>query len=57
MVQKTTPKNVICKRILGPKLGPKMAQNLGAGSRVEPAGALLKALVFDGSKMAQDGLK
>jgi hypothetical protein len=54
MVQKTTPKKVIFKQILGPKLGPKTAQNLGAGSRAEPAGALLKALVF---KMAPRWLK
>ena len=54
MVQKTTPQKVHFKPILGPKMDPKMG-NLGEGApRAQPAGALLKTLVF---KMAQDGLK
>ena len=54
MVQKTSPKKVIFKPILGPKLGPKIAQNLGDGQLAQPAGALLKALVF---KMAPRWVK
>ena len=54
IVQTTTPQKVNFKQILGPKLDPKMAQNLGAPAQAEPAGALLKALV---SKMAPRWLK
>jgi hypothetical protein len=54
MVQKTTPKKVNFKPILDPKMHPKITQKLGAGARAEPAGALLKALVF---KMAPRWLK
>ena len=50
VVQKTTPKKVNFKPILGPKMG-----HFGGGAaRAEPAGALLKALVF---KMAPRSLK
>ena len=40
--------------ILGPKMGPKIAIFGEGAAQANPAGALLKALVF---KMAQDGLK
>ena len=46
MVQKTTPKKVIFKPILGPKLGPKIGHFREPEAQAEPAGALLKALVF-----------
>ena len=50
LVQKMTPKKVNFKQILGPKMG-----NFGeAAAQAEPAGALLKALVF---KMAPRWLK
>ena len=54
LVQKMTPKNANFKPILGPKMDPKMSY-LGEGAaQAEPAGALLKALVF---KMAPRWLK
>ena len=54
MVQKTTPKKVNFKQILGPKMNPKMDHFGGPPQQAEPAGALLKALVF---KMAPRWLK
>ena len=54
MVQKTTPKKVNFKPILGPKMGPKIGYFGGAAPWANPAGALLKALVF---KMAPRWLK
>ena len=41
-----TPKKVNFKPILGPKMDPKMVQDGEGGAQAEPAGALLKALVF-----------
>ena len=54
VVQKTIPPKVNFKAILGPKMDPKMGHFREGAAQAEPAGALLKALVF---KMAQDGLK
>ena len=54
MVQKTTPKKVNFKPILGPKMDPKISHFGGAAAQAEPAGALLKALVF---KMAPRWVK
>ena len=54
MVQKTTPNKVNFKPILGPKMGPKISHFGEGAAQAEPAGALLKALVF---KMAPRWLK
>ena len=54
MVQKTTPKKVNFKPILGPKMGPKMGHFGEAPQQAQEAGAILKALV---SKMAPRWLK
>ena len=56
IVQTTIPKKEDFKPIVGPKMGPKICIFGGGPPRANPAGALLKALVF-GSKMAQGGLK
>ena len=54
VVQKMTPKITKKVQILGPKMGPQIC-NFGKGAaQAEPAGALLKALVF---KMAPRWLK
>ena len=54
MVEKTTPEKIIFKPILGPKMGPKIGYFGEGAAQAEPAGALLKALVF---KMASRWLK
>ena len=54
VVQKTTPKKVNFKPILGPKMEPKMDHLGEAPEQSQEAGAILKALVF---KMAPRWLK
>ena len=54
IVQKTSPQKVNFKQIWGPKMDPKMGHFGGRRQQAEPAGALLKALVF---KMAPRWLK
>ena len=60
MVQKTTPKKVNFKPILGPKMGPKMGHFGGAPARSQEAGAILNALFFKMAprwpQVAQDSL-
>jgi len=54
IVQKTTPEKLIFKPIWGPKMDPQISHFGEGAARAEPAGALLKVLVF---KMAPRWLK
>ena len=54
LVPKMTPQKVNFKPILGPEMDPKISHFGGRRQQANPAGALLKALVF---KMAPRWLK
>ena len=54
IVKTTTPKHVIFKQILAPKMCPKIRHFGGATAQADPAGDLLKGFLFF-SRWLQDG--